>query len=91
MVRPINCRNINFNPHVIYYKPAGVPMKELKEVILELDEIEALRLSDLNNLKQEQASKKMKISQSTFFRILSKARKKLSDAIINGKAIKINK
>ena len=66
-------------------------MNKLQEVILELDEVEALRLSDVDNLKQEAAAKKMKISQSTFFRILSKARKKLADAIINGKAIKINK
>ncbi len=91
MPRPLRCRRILFNPSVTYYKPAGIPIRALEEVELRMDEVEALRLCDLLGLKQDEAAEKMKISQPTFNRILSNARKKIADAIINGKAIKILK
>jgi len=91
MVRPLINRNIRFNPHITYYKPAGIPIKELEEVLIEVDELEALRLCDSLGLKQEDAAKKMEISQSTLFRLLNSARNKIANALINGKAIKINK
>ncbi len=76
-------------PGVTYFKPAGVAMASLNETILTVEEYEAIRLVDLENIAQNKAGKKMKISQPTLSRLLSSARKKLSDAIINGKAIKI--
>jgi len=65
-------------------------LRELDEVELTLEELEALRLKNVEDLEQTEASKKMKTSQSTFQRILSSAYAKVSDALINGKAIKID-
>jgi len=64
-------------------------MSSLEESILTLDEFEAIRLIDFQEIPQEEAAKKMQISQPTLSRILKSSRKKISDAIINGKAIKI--
>src|SRR3989344_3029393 len=90
MVRPRLCRRVRFNPDVTYFKPRGIPLKELEEVILHVDEYEAVRLKDLKGLEQEKCAKKMNISQPTFHRLVLSARKKIADAIINGKAIKID-
>ena len=89
MVRPRLCRRVRFNPDVTYFKPRGIPLRELEEVILPVDEYEAVRLKDLEGLEQEECAKKMNVSQPTFHRLVSSARKKIADAIINGKAIKI--
>lgn len=89
MVRPIKPRRILFDPDVVYFKPRAVPLSLLEEVDLSMDELEALRLCDLKDLEQEEAAKKMKISQSTLQRILTSARKKVAEALIKGKAIKI--
>jgi len=89
MVRPRLCRRVRCNPEVIYFKPRGIPLRELEEVILLVDEYEAVRLKDLLGLEQEKCAKKMNISQPTFHRLVLSARKKISDAIINGKAIRI--
>ncbi len=64
-------------------------MIELEESILTVDEFEAVRLKDLEGLEQEECAKKMNISQPTFHRLVLSARKKIADAIVNGKAIKI--
>lgn len=90
MPRPRLCRKINFNPNVRYFKPQGIPLRELDEVELTLEEMEALRLKNISDLDQNESAEKMKTSQSTFQRILSSAYAKVSDALINGKAIKIN-
>ena len=89
MPRPRRCRRIWHKPGVTYFKPAGVRMAQLEEVILTVDEYEAVRLKDLEDLDQEECAKKMNISQPTFHRLVSDARKKISDALINGKAIKV--
>ena len=89
MVRPRLCRRVRFNPDITYFKPRGIPLRELEEVILLVDEYEAVRLKDLEGLEQEECAKKMNISQPTFHRLVLSARKKIADAIINGKAIKI--
>ena len=89
MVRPIRTRRIFFQPDVTYFKPAGIPMINLKETVLSFDELEAIRLIDSERMQQNKAGKKMKISQSTLSRLLKTGRKKLADAIINGQAIKI--
>ena len=65
-------------------------MHHLEEIILEGDELEAIRLGDLLNLSQEDAAVKMKISRQTFGRIINSARAKIADGILNGKAIKIS-
>ena len=89
MVRPRLCRKVGFNPHVTYFKPRGIPLRELEESILAVEEFESVRLKDLLGLDQKECAKKMNISQPTFHRLVLSARKKIADAIINGKAIKI--
>jgi len=89
MSRPRICRRVKFLPETTYFKPAGIPLRELEEVVLTVDEFEAIRLKDMEGLEQEKAAEKMNISQPTFFRLLDSARKKIADAIVNGKAIKI--
>jgi predicted DNA-binding protein (UPF0251 family) len=89
MVRPRRIRRIFFQPDVTYFKPAGIPMVNLKEASLSFDELEAIRLVDSEGMEQINAGKQMKISQSTLSRLLKEGRKKLSDAIIQGNAIKI--
>lgn len=91
MPRPRLCRTIRFNPNATYFKPQGVPMRFLEIVSLSLEEMEALRLKNIKNLDQVAAAKKMNTSQSTFQRILSSAYKKIAEALVNGKAIKITK
>ena len=91
MVRPLKPRRVLFDPDVVYFKPRAVPLSLLEEVDLSMDELEALRLCDLKNLEQREAAKKMKVSQSTLQRILTSARKKVTLALIEGKAIKIRK
>jgi predicted DNA-binding protein (UPF0251 family) len=80
---------VDFPPNVTYFKPAGIRMIELAESILTVDEFEAVRLKDLEGQDQEEAAKKMNISQPTFHRLLLSARKNIADAIVNGKALKI--
>jgi predicted DNA-binding protein (UPF0251 family) len=89
MSRPFKCRHIGCEPGTTYFKPRGIPLSELNEVVLTVDEFEAVRLADLEGLYQEEAAKKMKISRQTFGNIISSAHGKIADAIINGKAIKI--
>ncbi len=89
MPRPRLFRKVRFQPEVTYFKPAGIRMSELEDSILTVDEFEALRLKDLLALDQEKAANKMNISQPTFHRLLLDARRKVADAIVNGKAIKI--
>ncbi|MDD5433138.1 MAG: DUF134 domain-containing protein [Candidatus Pacebacteria bacterium] len=91
MPRPRLCRRIQFNPNVTYFKPQGVPMRFLEVIELTAEEAEALRLRNIKELDQEEAAKKMNTSQSTFQRILSSAYKKTTEALIEGKAIKIVK
>jgi predicted DNA-binding protein (UPF0251 family) len=91
MVRPIKPRRVQFDPRAIYFKPRAIPLSLLDEVELSLDEIEALRFCDLERLNQVETAKRMKISQATLCRILTSARKKVAEALIEGKAIKISK
>ena len=88
-MRPKIRRCLRFKPSVYYFKPQGIPLRHLEEIILMPDELEALKLYELDELDQTQAAAKMKISQPTFARILDSAHKKISLAIIKGKAIKI--
>ena len=91
MPRPRLCRKIRFDHNVTYFKPQGVPMRYLEVIELTTEEAEALRLRNIKDLEQTEAAKKMNTSQSTFQRILSSAYKKITEALIEGKAIKIIK
>ena len=91
MPRPRLCRRVEFNPNITYFKPQGVPMRDLEMIELTAEEVEALRLRNTEDLEQEEAAKKMNTSQSTFQRILSSAYKKITEAIIGGKVIRIIK
>jgi len=90
MVRPRICRRVRFNPYARYFKPQGIPLRNLEEITLFIEEYEAVRLKDLKGLEQEECAKKMGISQPTFHRLIVSARRKISEAVINGKALKIS-
>ena len=89
MPRPRIRRRVRFQPDITFFRPEGVKETYLEESILTVDEFEAIRLKDLESFDQEEAAKKMNISQPTFHRLLTSARKKITDAIVKGKAIKI--
>ncbi len=89
MPRPCCLRHVEHTPRTVYFKPAGIPVHMLEDVLLASDELEALRLADLNGLYQEQAAEQMKISRPTFSRIVEEARRKVADALIHGKALRI--
>ena len=89
MSRPPKCRRIAFLPEVTYFKPAGIPLRALEEACLSIEEAEAIRLKDIESLGQEQCAEKMSISRPTFQRVLGSARQKMADALLNGKAIRI--
>ena len=89
MPRPIKWRRVDFIPEVTYFKPAGIPLQVLEEVSLSVEEAEAIRLKDLEGLEQEQCAEKMNISRATFQRVLASARQKMADALLRGKAIRI--
>jgi predicted DNA-binding protein (UPF0251 family) len=89
MTRPVKWRRVSFMPEVNYFMPAGVAPGRLGEVCLSVEEVEAIRLKDLEDLDQEECARRMSISRPTFHRVLENARKKLADALLNGKAIRI--
>ena len=89
MPRPRLCRRIWNKPNVTYFKPAGIRMLDLEEINLTMDELESIRLKDFMGLEQTEAAEKMNVSQPTLHRLLQSARKKIADALTNGKAIKI--
>jgi predicted DNA-binding protein (UPF0251 family) len=91
MPRPKKHRCIAFNPHVTYFKPRGIPLSSLQQVTITEDELEALRLKNIEENDQTEAARQMHISQSTFQRILSSAYIKIADALVHGKAFKIEK
>lgn len=90
MPRPFKCRRVCGTPGTDYFKPRGIPLSDLQETGLTIDEFEAIRLADLEGLYQEDAAQKMAISRQTFGNIIASAHKKIADAIVNGKALKIS-
>ncbi len=82
--KKITCQLLSY-----FYKPAGIPLKTIDTVHIKKEEFEAFRLKDFCELEQKQAAEYMEISQSTFHRLLKAAKKKIIDALVNGKAIKI--
>lgn len=82
-------RFVHREPPISVYKPAGIPIKELEEILLAVDEFEAVRLADFEGLSQREACEIMKISQPTFHRVLASARKKIAHSIVQGHALRI--
>ena len=76
-------------PSVLYFKPAGIRSRDLEEVLLRHDEVEAMRLKDVVGLSQEEAAKEMNVSQPTFHRLINAAHKKSADVVVHGKSLLI--
>jgi predicted DNA-binding protein (UPF0251 family) len=89
MPRPCKCRRIGWQPETSIFKPAGVPGQALEQVTLSLDELESVRLADLEGLYQEEAAGRMEVSRQTFGNIVASARRKLADCVVNGKLLRI--
>lgn len=88
MARPPKQRRVEYIPDVRFFKPAGIPIRELKEINLSIEEIEAIRLKDQEKLTQQECAERMEVSRPTFQRVLTAARRKIADALIDGKAIR---
>ena len=89
MVRPRLCRRVAHPPACRIFKPAGVQASALENVILTVDELEAIRLADRDRLYQEQAAESMNVSRQTFGRIIESGRRKVAQALLEGKALLI--
>lgn len=89
MPRPCKFRRVGYEPSEVFFKPRGVPLSELEIVNLKLDELEAMRLADIESLYHEDAAKKMGVSRQTFDRIVQRAHTLVAQALVNGKAIHI--
>ena len=89
MPRPRCLRRVEGIPRCNFFKPSGIPTRDLEIVLLTLDELEALRLADHQGLYQEEAAKKMNISRPTFARLVESARKKTALALVEGKALSV--
>jgi predicted DNA-binding protein (UPF0251 family) len=89
MARPKKNRCVGCKPDATYFKPRGIPLMELEEIPITMDELEAIRLADYEGLYHKEAAKRMKISRQTFGRILHEAHKKVAECLLKGKALKI--
>jgi uncharacterized protein len=89
MARPRLCRIVGCLPDSQYFKPRRIPLSAVEEINLKIDEFEAIRLADLGGLYQDQAAEKMNISRQTFGRIIESAHGKVAEALVKGKALKI--
>ena len=89
MPRPHKPRCVRHEATAVYFKPAGVPLRGLEEVALGRDELEALRLADLEGLSQEETGAMMNVSRATAGRILANARRKAALALVHGRAVRV--
>ena len=89
MPRPPKCRRVEQLPGYTYFKPAGVPISELSEVVLSVEELEAIRLRDLTGIEHEACAVKMNVSRPTFHRVLASARQKIARSLVNGEALRV--
>ncbi len=89
MPRPRKCRVIQCKPDAIYFKPRGIPLVDIEEISISIDEFESIRLADFEGLYHEDAALKMQISRQTFGRILNEARRKVAECLLKSKALKI--
>lgn len=89
MSRPRVRRRLCFQARAHYFKPAGIPLRDLEEVTLAKDELEALKLYNFDQKDQKTAASEMAISQPTFARTINQTYQKIAEALISGKAIRI--
>ncbi len=89
MPRPLKCRRVQGHPRAGCFKPAGIPGCELEEIVLTIDELEAVRLADFEGLYQEAAAEQLGVSRQTFGNILKAAHAKVADCLVNAKKLKI--
>lgn len=89
MARPKCCRRISGKPGLKVFKPVGQPVSALEEIVLSMDEFEAIRLADLEGLYQERAAERMNVSRQTFGRIIESARRKVAQVLAGGLALRI--
>lgn len=89
MARPVKCRKIGCSPVNRFFKPVGVPLCDLEEVVLAVDELEAMRLTSLEGCYQQEAAVRMGVSRQTIGNILASAHAKVADALVNGKALRL--
>ncbi|WP_048063561.1 DUF134 domain-containing protein [Methanococcoides burtonii] len=89
MGRPRKRKMVNFDYNTRHFKPSGTCLKDMEEVNITIDELETLRLSTLEKMKQENAAQTMQIHQSTFQRTLQRTLQKIADALVNGKSIRV--
>ncbi|MDI6811399.1 MAG: DUF134 domain-containing protein [archaeon] len=87
MPRSRRCRWVGFQPNFLYFEPRGSANPEV--VVLRVEELESIRLKDYVKMEQEEAAERMGVSQPTFHRILHEARRKIAEALVEGKAIRI--
>jgi uncharacterized protein len=87
--RPPCCRRVRGRPGAPLFKPAGVPGRQIEQVVLALDEFEALRLADFEGRYHDEAAAAMGVSRPTFGRIVEAARRKVADVLLHGKALRI--
>lgn len=90
MPRPPCCRRVSSRPVASVFKPIDAPACQSGEVVLTLDEFEAIRLADFDGLYQEQAAKHMNVSRATFGRVLENAHRKIGQALVSGLLLKID-
>jgi predicted DNA-binding protein (UPF0251 family) len=89
MPRPMKCRRVQDQPRAGCFKPSGIRGCDLEEVILTIDELEAIRLADLEGLYQEDAAEQLGVSRQTFGNIVKSAHAKVADCLVNAKKLKI--
>ena len=87
MARPCKCRWVGAEPEVTGFKPCGVPGRDLEVVELQIDELEAVRLADLEGLYQDAAAERMGVSRATFGRLIASARQKIASALLGSKML----
>ncbi len=89
MPRPIKCRRVREQPRSGCFKPSGIRGCELESVTLTIDELEAIRLADLEGLYHEEGAEHLGVSRQTFGNILKSAHAKVADCLVNAKKLKI--
>ena len=89
MPRPRKCRWVEREPGVTFFKPQGIPLRVLEHAVITVDELEALRLADYLGMSHEEAAKQLKVSRPTVTRMLARAHQTVADALVHGKAIRI--
>jgi predicted DNA-binding protein (UPF0251 family) len=87
MGRPKKCRWVETEPGVTFFKPRGTPLRNLEQMVITVDELEAMRLADLLEMTQEEVAQKMQVSRPTVTRMLARAHRAVADALVHGKAI----